>query len=181
MSNTKELMVKITAQVDQFKKSMGDITKSMKDVTKDTRQFTKDVGQGLVTTGKVMTAAGAAMVGAVAGIVKIGADWSAQVAGQEFLYKNLDSAIQKTISTDAKKAEIIGLTEQQYKNSATTMATYFSNMGITASETANLSDKTMNLVADLAAVTDMPFDEAMSRFKSGLMGEVVAPSCRNAA
>ena len=34
--------------------------------------------------------------------------------------------------------------------------------------------ETMNLVADLAAVVDMPFDEAMSRFKSGLMGNYEA-------
>lgn len=174
MSNKKELMVKISAQVDQFKTSMKDIKKSMSDVVKDTRQFTKDVGQGLVTTGKVMTGAGLAITGAIAGIVKVGADWSAQVAGQEFLYKNLDATVQKTINTDSKKAESIGLTEQQYKNSATTMDTYYKNMGLTSQETSKLSGETMNLVADLAAVTDMPFDEAMTRFKSGLMGNYEA-------
>lgn len=174
MSNKKELMVKISAQVDQFKTSMKDIKKSMADVVKDTRQFTKDVGQGLVTTGKVMTGAGLAITGAIAGIVKVGADWSAQVAGQEFLYKNLDATVQKTINTDSKKAESIGLTEQQYKNSATTMDTYYKNMGLTSQETSKLSGETMNLVADLAAVTDMPFDEAMTRFKSGLMGNYEA-------
>lgn len=47
-------------------------------------------------------------------------------------------------------------------------------MGMTTSETSRLSAESMNLVADLAAITDMPFDEAMDRFKSGLMGNYEA-------
>ena len=47
-------------------------------------------------------------------------------------------------------------------------------MGMPTDQTAELSDKTMNLVADLGAVVDMPFDEAMDWFKSGHMGNYEA-------
>ena len=39
----------------------------------------------------------------------------------------------------------------------------------------------MSLVADLGAVADVPFDEALGDFKSALMGKDVAPSYRNVA
>lgn len=142
--------------------------------SKINRDFVSNVSQGLVSTGKTMTAIGAGIVTSIGGIVMAGANWSAEVAGQQFLYNNLDKSIQKSIDANAKNAKSIGLTSQQYKNSATTMSTFYKNMGLTTKETSNLSGETMNLVADLAAVTDMPFDEAMGRFKSGLMGNYEA-------
>lgn len=176
MSSTKELKVVLSANVSKFKNSIKSISNEMKDVTKNTKQFATDVGKGLQDVGKKMTVIGVGVVASIGGIVAKGSEWSAQVEGQKFLYNNLDKAIQKTIDANSKNANSIGLTAQQYKNSATTMATYYKNMGLTTEETSNLSGETMNLVADLAAVVDMPFDEAMSRFKSGLMGEIVAPT-----
>ena len=132
------------------------------------------IGEGLKNIGTKMTVVGAGIVASIGGIVAKGSEWSAQVEGQKFLYNNLDKSIQKSINNNSKNANSIGLTAQQYKNSATTMATYYKNMGLTTEETSNLSGETMNLVADLAAVVDMPFDEAMSRFKSGLMGNYEA-------
>ena len=52
---------------------------------------------------------------------------------------------------------------------------------MTSDESAKLSGKTMSLVADLGAVADVPFDEALGDFKSALMGKDVAPSYRNVA
>ena len=124
--------------------------------------------------GSSLTKAGVAVTGAVGAMLMAGSKWSAEVAGQQFLYNNLDTAIQKTITSESRHANSIGLTEQQYKNSATSIATYYKNMGMTTSETSRLSAESMNLVADLAAITDMPFDEAMDRFKSGLMGNYEA-------
>ncbi|WP_414697178.1 phage tail tape measure protein [Peptacetobacter sp. AB845] len=124
--------------------------------------------------GKTLSKAGVAVTGAVGAMVMAGSKWSAEVAGQQFLYNNLDTAIQKTITSESRHANSIGLTEQQYKNSATSIATYYKNMGMTTQETSRLSAESMNLVADLAAITDMPFDEAMDRFKSGLMGNYEA-------
>lgn len=124
--------------------------------------------------GSSLTKAGVAVTGAVGAMVMAGSKWSAEVADQQFLYNNLDTAIQKTITSESRHANSIGLTEQQYKNSATSIATYYKNMGMTTQETSRLSAESMNLVADLAAITDMPFDEAMDRFKSGLMGNYEA-------
>ena len=172
--SSKELKVVLSANVSQFKSAMQSISSEMKSVTSNTKQFATDVGKGLQDVGKKMTLAGVGIVASIGGIVAKGSEWSAQVEGQKFLYNNLDKSIQKTIDSNSKNANSIGLTTQQYKDGATTMATYYKNMGLTAEETSNLSGETMNLVADLGAVVDMPFDEAMSRFKSGLMGNYEA-------
>lgn len=172
--SSKELKVVLSANVSQFKSAMQSISSEMKSVTSNTKQFATDVGKGLQDVGKKMTLVGVGILGSIGGIVAKGAEWSAQVEGQKFLYNNLDKTIQKTIDSNSKNANSIGLTTQQYKDGATTMATYYKNMGLTAEETSNLSGETMNLVADLGAVVDMPFDEAMSRFKSGLMGNYEA-------
>ena len=172
--SSKELKVVLSANVSQFKSAMQSISSEMKSVTSNTKQFATDVGKGLQDVGKKMTLVGVGIVASIGGIVAKGSEWSAQVEGQKFLYNNLDKSIQKTIDSNSKNANSIGLTTQQYKDGATTMATYYKNMGLTAEETSNLSGETMNLVADLGAVVDMPFDEAMSRFKSGLMGNYEA-------
>ena len=137
-------------------------------------KMTEKVGNGVQSVGKVMLGAGATITGAMTGIVMKGSEWSAQVEGQKFLYNNLDKAIQNSISSNAENARSIGLTNQQYKNGATTVATYYKNMGLTAEETAKLSGETMNLVADLGAVVDVPFDDALGDFKSALMGNYEA-------
>ena len=83
--------------------------------SKINRDFVSNVSQGLVSTGKTMTAIGAGIVTSIGGIVMAGANWSAEVAGQQFLYNNLDKSIQKSIDANAKNAKSIGLTTQQYK------------------------------------------------------------------
>ena len=174
MSSTKELKVKISVDNKEASKGFKGLANEIKNVTKDTKQFATDVGKGLQDVGKKMTAMGIGIVAGIGGIVAKGAEWSAQVEGQKFLYNNLDKAIQKSIDSNSKNANSIGLTTQQYKNGATTISTYYKNMGMSTEQTAKLSDETMNLVADLGAVVDMPFDEAMDRFKSGLMGNYEA-------
>ena len=174
MSSTKELKVKISVDNKEAVKGFKGLAQEMKNATKDTKQFATDVGKGLQDVGKKMTAMGIGIVAGIGGIVAKGAEWSAQVEGQKFLYNNLDKAIQKSIDSNSKNANSIGLTTQQYKNGATDISTYYKNMGLTSEATAELSGKTMDLVADLGAVKDVPFDEAMSRFKSGLMGNYEA-------
>ena len=177
MSSTKELKVKISANASDFKNAIKDVSSEMKNVTKNSKQFATDVGKGLQDVGAKMTAVGVGIVASVGGIVAKGSEWSAQVEGQKFLYNNLDKAVQKAIDSNSKNAESIGLTAQQYKNGATDISTYYKNMGLTAEATADLSGKTMDLVADLGAVKDVPFDEALADFKSALMGKMVAPVC----
>lgn len=132
------------------------------------------IGQGLIDVGNNITELGKKGLSAMRNLVSKGAEWNASVAGQEFVYNTLDQAIQKVIDTKAKESKAIGLTEQQYKNNATNMASYYKNMGLTTEQTESLVGETMNLVADLAAVNDIPFDDALSRFKSGLMGNYEA-------
>ena len=176
MSSTKELKVKISVDNKEASKGFKGLANEIKNVTKDTKQFATDVGKGLQDVGKKMTAMGIGIVAGIGGIVAKGAEWSAQVEGQKFLYNNLDKAIQKSIDSNSKNAQAIGLTSQQYKNGATDISTYYKNMGLTAEATAELSGKTMDLVADLGAVKDVPFDEALADFKSALMGKIVAPT-----
>ena len=176
MSSTKELKVKISVDDKEASKGFKGLANEIKNVTKDTKQFATDVGKGLQDVGKKMTLAGVAIVTGIGGIVAKGAEWSAQVEGQKFLYNNLDKAIQKSIDSNSKNAQAIGLTSQQYKNGATDISTYYKNMGLTSEATAELSGKTMDLVADLGAVKDVPFDEALGDFKSALMGKIVAPT-----
>lgn len=135
---------------------------------------TKATGEALTNIGTKMTLVGTAGTTAIAGLLKVGGDFQAQVAGTEFAMKNLDKTVQDAINSNSKNAEAIGLTTQQYKDGAVNISTYYKNMGLTAEETAKLSGASMDLVADLGAITDMPFDEALSRFKSGLMGNYEA-------
>lgn len=133
-----------------------------------------DIGKGLKSVGKKMTAIGSGMVASVAGIVAKGSEWSASVESTQFLYNNLDKAVQKSIESNKVNAKVLGMTEQQYKNNATTIATYYKNMGLAGEESAKLSEDTMNLAADLAAVADVPVDEALRDVKSALMGNYEA-------
>lgn len=134
----------------------------------------KNTGEKLTSIGTTMAKVGAVGTGAIAGLLKVGGDWQAQVAGTDFAMKNLDKTVQDAINSNSKNAQAIGLTTQQYKDGAVNIATYYKNMGLTAEETAKLSGASMDLIADLGAITDMPFDEALGRFKSGLMGNYEA-------
>lgn len=169
-----KLFGSILIKDEEALKKLDNIDKKGANTGKSFEKMTSQIGKGMQNVGKVMLGAGSAITASMVGLVKAGADWSAEVAGQQFLYNNLDKEVQNAIDSNAKYAESIGLTTQQYKNSATTMATFYNNMGFATDETSKLSGETMNLVADLAAVTDMPFDEAMQRFKSGLMGNYEA-------
>lgn len=146
----------------------------VQDQAEKTTKSAEEIGNSMADAGGKIAGVGAVGIASLGGLLKVGSDLSAEIAGQQFLFKNLDKAVRESITTNSKLAEQIGLTEQQYLNNATSMATYYKNMGFTAQETSKLSGETMNLVADLGAVTDMPFDEAMDRFKSGLMGNYEA-------
>lgn len=134
----------------------------------------KNVGEKLKSTGEGFLKFGTVVTGAVGLLVKAGADWSAEVNGTQFLYNNLDKSIQNVIAKESKHANAIGITEQQYKNNATSISTYYKNMGFATKEIGTMSGKSMQLVADLAAVVDVPFDQAMGDFKSALMGNYEA-------
>ena len=161
--NLGELRAKITVATSE---AMGDVEK-FQNKLEATSDVMEEVGSRLLKVGTVG-------VGAIGALALAGSKWDAQVAGTQFLFNNLDKAVQKNIQSNLKNAESIGLTSQQYKDGATSISTYYKNMGLTSTEISNMSAKTMELVADLGAVVDMPFDEALGRFKSGLMGNYEA-------
>ena len=167
------LSVKITANATQFNSALKSMGAQFEEVTNKFSNLT-EIGEGFKQVGTTMTAVGVGILASIGGIVAKGAEWSSSVESTEFLYKNLDKSVQKAISNNSKEAKSIGLTAQQYKNGATNMATYYQNLGVAAEESANMSGKTMNLVADLAAVADVPFDDALGDFKSALMGNYEA-------
>lgn len=161
--NLGELRARITVNTQEANRGV----ESFRDKLSSTQDTLSEVGGRL-------TKVGALGVGAIGALTMKGADWNAQVAGTDFLFKNLDKTVQSSINTNMKNAEAIGLTMQQYKDGATNISTYYKNMGMTTTEIEKMSSATMNLVADLGAVVDLPFDEALSRFKSGLMGNYEA-------
>ena len=167
------LSVKITADGSSFIGTLDSLSGKMQETTSKFESLTA-IGDKFKQVGTVMTAVGAGILASIGGIVAKGAEWSSSVESTEFLYKNLDKSVQKAISNNSAEAKAIGLTTQQYKNGATNIATYFKNLGVASEESAKMSGKTMNLVADLAAVADVPFDEALGDFKSALMGNYEA-------
>ena len=177
LKKAKQAMADLKVQTSQTKSNLKDYSETAKEASENTKkmkEFTTKVGEGLQDVGKKMTAIGVGITASIGAIALKGSEWSAQVEGQKFLYNNLDKAIQKSIDSNSKNAKAIGLTAQQYKNGATDISTYYKNMGLTAEATADLSGKTMDLVADLGAVKDVPFDEALGDFKSALMGNYEA-------
>ena len=133
-----------------------------------------DIGKGLQSVGTKMAGIGAGMVASIGGIVAAGSKWSASVESTNFLYKNLDKSVQKSIEANMKNAKSLGMTEQQYKSNATSLSTFLSNMGFANEEIATMSGKAMTLAADLGAVADVPIDQAMGDLKSALMGNYEA-------
>ena len=180
MASTETLQVKIIADASSLSRELSNVSNQLRNTESDLEGLTK-VGEGMQKVGKVITGVGVAITGMMAGVVMKGAEWQASVESTNFLYNNLDKSVQKAITSGSENARTIGLTNQQYKAGATSIATYFKNLGMTSDESAKLSGKTMSLVADLGAVADVPFDEALGDFKSALMGKDVAPSYRNVA
>ena len=173
MASTETLQVKIIADASSLSRELSNVSTQLKNTESDLEGLTK-VGEGMQKVGKVITGVGVAITGMMAGVVAKGAEWQASVESTNFLYNNLDKSVQKAITSGSENARTIGLTNQQYKAGATSIATYFKNLGMTSEQSAQLSGKTMNLVADLGAVADVPFDEALGDFKSALMGNYEA-------
>lgn len=157
--------------------NVDELGDSFEEASKDATTFgahMSEIGQGVREVGESVKETGKEVLNTIGELVKSGSEYSAEVAGTDFLLKNLDSTTQELINSSSELASSIGLTNKQYRDSATTIATYYKNMGMTTKQTNDLTSETMSLVADLAAITDMPFDDAMDRFKSGLMGNYEA-------
>ena len=165
-----DVKVKLSLDASQFEDGVGKAEGKLGSL----KGKMGDIGKGLQSVGTKMAAVGAGMVASVGGIVAAGSEWSAAVESTNFLYKNLDKTVQKSIETNMKNAKSLGMTEQQYKSNATSLSTFLTNMGFANEEIATMSGKAMTLAADLGAVADVPIDQAMSDLKSALMGNYEA-------
>lgn len=132
------------------------------------------VGAGIEKVGDTMADAGKKIVGSMGELVKNGSEYSAELAGIQFLLNGLDSTTQELINTNAQSANSLGFTTKQYTESAVKLANYQKTMGFTTDEINNMSASTIQMVADLAAIEDVPFEDAMSAYQSMLKGNYEA-------
>ena len=165
-----DVKVKLSLDASQFEDGVGKAEGKLGSL----KGKMGDIGKGLQSVGTKMAGVGASMVASVGGIVAAGAKWSASVESTNFLYKNLDKSVQKSIEANMKNAKSLGMTEQQYKSNATSLSTFLGNMGFANEEISNMSGRAMELAADLGALADVPVDQAMGDFKSALMGNYEA-------
>lgn len=152
-------------------------TTSLKQVSNQGQQAESkfaSIGGGLQKVGATMSAVGAGITAGVGKIIGTSKEWGAEVAQQEFLYKNLDGSIQKFISTGAKQAQLLGMTEQQYENNATALSNTLNLLGMSDKTISSNGEKWMNLCADMGAFADVPIDVALGDMKSALVGNFEA-------
>lgn len=128
------------------------------------------IGSGLQKVGATMTVVGTGITAGIGKIIGTSKEWGAEVAQQEFLYKNLDSSVQNFINTGAKQAESLGMTKQQYENNATALSNTLNLLGVSNNTIAENGTQWMNLCADMGAFADVPIDVALSDMKSALVG-----------
>ena len=106
-------------------------------------------------------------------LIESGAEYSAETAQMEMVYGNLGSATQKAIDQQAKLGSQFALTERQTKSATVELSSYYKAMGYTDEEIANMLPSITQLVADMSAFADVPFDDALGDFKSALMGKLL--------
>ena len=173
MASTETLQVKIIADASSLSKELSNVSTQLRN-TEDSLEGLTNVGKGMQQVGKVVTAVGVAITGAIGAIVMKGSEWQESVNTTNFLYGNLDKSIQKNIEANTANARSIGLTEQQYRASQTSMSTFFKNMGFTTDQTIKFSNETTTLAANLAAACNVPYDQALEDIRSATLGNYEA-------
>lgn len=131
-------------------------------------------GMALQEVGSKISALGDKVLGFTAQMIETSSKLNSEIAQQEFIYSNLDSAVQSAIDSGSEYARTLGMTEQQYKNIATGIDSYYKNMGLANNEIAKMSSETMILASDMAAMIEVPVEEAARDFKSAMMGNYEA-------
>ena len=173
MASTETLQVRIIADASSLSRELSNVSTQLRN-TEDSLEGLTNVGKGMQQVGKVVTAVGVAITGAIGAIVMKGSEWQESVNTTNFLYGNLDKSIQKNIEANTANARSIGLTEQQYRASQTSMSTFFKNMGFTTDQTIKFSNETTTLAANLAAACNVPYDQALEDIRSATLGNYEA-------
>ena len=132
--------------------------------------FRAVIADNLGQIGQQMASTGKNILSSLGSLIDTSAEWTASIEQQKFVYNNLDSAIQKSITNNTGLATSLGMTEQQYLNNSTAVADFLARTGMTSKSIAEQSGKITELTADMAAYADVDVTTATSDFKSALMG-----------
>ena len=170
MATQQELLIKIRGDIADIQSKLN---KVQKQVDKTEKNFV-NLKKAMVNIGKVGAAAISGVAAATAGLVAIGAKYSGEVQQTEFLMGRLDAATQELINTKAQEAQAMGMTEKQYRDSASSLGTFMKSMGMTTEEANKLIPQMVQLAADGAAFANVPIDEAMAAISSAAMGNYEA-------
>lgn len=132
------------------------------------------IGQALVTAGQEMVNFGQKGVQVFSNLVERGANYASEQEQINMLYKNQGKLSKQAINNQVKLASAYGLTENQMRAGATELSSYFKAIGMSDEATADLVNSNIELVANMSAFANVPFDEALADIKSGLMGNYEA-------
>lgn len=137
------------------------------------------IGEGIANLGEKASEAGKKLLDMYVNSAEAGMEYEASINGTAFLMDGLAQSTQDLINANSENANALGMTNKQYLDSAVQLANYQKTMGFTTSEIDSMSASTIQMVADLGAVKDVPFDEAMKAYQSGLKGNYEAMDLLN--
>lgn len=172
MATQQELLIKIRGDVADIQSKLN---KVQKQVDKTEKSFVS-LKKTMVSITKTVSAAIGGLAGAkgFGKLISVGAKYSGEIQQTEFLMGRLDATTQELISTKAKEAQAMGMTEKQYRDSAASLGTFMKSMGMTTEEANKLIPQMVQLAADGAAFANVPMDEAMAAISSAAMGNYEA-------
>ncbi len=171
--NCREDMDNFANGVTQAEKELKDLEDEMEKAKKRSEEFARnmsEIGQGLIDVGDKMGEFGQKGLSVLESLVEKGSELNASTAQTEMVYGNLGSSVQKAIDSQSELASTYGLTERQMKSATTEIASYYKAMGFTDDAIADLLPSQAQLIADLSAFGDIPFEDALGDYKSALMG-----------
>ena len=168
LSDTESCMISTGQEANNLRDNINNADEGFK-------SFTSTInGMALQEVGSRISELGDKVLRFTAQMIETSSELNSEIAQQEFIYSNLDSTVQSAIDSGSEYARTLGMTEQQYKNIATGIDSYYKNMGLANNEIAKMSSETMILASDMAAMIEVPVEEAARDFKSAMMGNYEA-------
>lgn len=150
---------------------LGEINSKMDDMGSKISTINKmDFGQNLLDASREILNVVGQIIEGYGILIQAGSEFSSNNAQTEMVFGNLGKETQKQIENNTKLAESFAMTERQYRSGATELASYYKAMGYTDEAIAEMIPSQMQLVADMSAMANVPFDEALGDYKSALMG-----------
>ena len=160
----------------------GEEAEDTADTLEEVADGVEDIRDGVerlnkVEFGKALTEGGKTLLEVVGKIcegykelINAGSEYSSANAQTEMVFSNLGKEAQNAVNSITELASTFGQTERATKSGATELASYMKAMGLTDETIANMLPSMVQLVADMSAFANVPFDDALGDFKSALMG-----------